>query len=588
MFLLLCALLCAVGVFVGMCVCGVRYGWSQAIPRAWRAVTTSIRELRGVSWRRVLALAWLAFHESLRRKVLVVFIVFLVLLLFVGWYLDPDAEDPARLYISFVMQSTNYLAIVVAVLLSCFSLPHDIRGRTIYTIVTKPVCQWEIVAGRVLGFAAIGGLLVGLMGLSSYLFVVRGLQHTHAIDPTQEPAAAGETEPGVVQGRTEFNLGHRHRFQVDGKSSRGVTDQQRGHYHEIEREADTGKVAQRTSPAIGALQARVPVYGQLHFLDRDGRPTDTGINVGKEWTYRGYIEGGSFGAGVWSFSDITRKRFKDQLPLEMTLRVFRTYKGQIEQGIRGTLVLRNPQPKDGPDAVLESIPIHFVAQEFSGQSMGVPVEMKGINRRGETVDIDIHDDLVHNGQLQVVIKCSEAEQYFGMAQADVYLRMADGHFGLNLAKGYLGIWFQMLLVMGFGVMFSTCLTGSIAMLGTVGTLVMGYFAQFITDLITGRAEGGGPVEAFWRLVTQQNLMVPLQEGASTTTVKIFDQVTLLLMKSVSFLLPNYGELSTTQFVAAGFDIPSQLVLQHGLVTLAYLLALSGAGFYILRSREIAA
>ena len=41
------------------------------------------------------------------------------------------------------------------------------------------------------------------------------------------------------------------------------------------------------------LVARVPVYGKLRFLDRDGQPAEKGINVGDEWTYRSFISGGS-------------------------------------------------------------------------------------------------------------------------------------------------------------------------------------------------------------------------------------------------------------------------------------------------------
>ena len=86
-------------------------------------------------------------------------------MLFAGWYLDPRSSDPARLYISFVLTATNYLILLLALFISTFSLPADIKSRTIYTIVTKPVRATEIVLGRMLGFIgalfAGGGLLVG-------------------------------------------------------------------------------------------------------------------------------------------------------------------------------------------------------------------------------------------------------------------------------------------------------------------------------------------------------------------------------------------------------------------------------------------
>ena len=56
-----------------------------------------------MSPRRVWALAWLAIKESIHRLVLVVFVVFLIVLLFAGWYLDQNSRNVMQLYLSFVM-----------------------------------------------------------------------------------------------------------------------------------------------------------------------------------------------------------------------------------------------------------------------------------------------------------------------------------------------------------------------------------------------------------------------------------------------------------------------------------------------------
>ena len=91
--------------------------------------------------------------------------------------------------------------------------------------------------------------------------------------------------------------------------------------------------------------ARVPVYGKLTFRDRTGQPTEKGINVGDEWTYRSFIEGGTLAAAVWTFEGITAERFPNGLPVEMTIEVFRTYKGNIEKGMLGSLAVRNPDDR---------------------------------------------------------------------------------------------------------------------------------------------------------------------------------------------------------------------------------------------------
>ncbi len=54
------------------------------------------------------------------------------------------------------------------------------------------------------------------------------------------------------------------------------------------------------------LTCRVPVFGQLYFLDSDGQPAATGINVGDTWMYRSHIGPGTqehelFGcSGMWT------------------------------------------------------------------------------------------------------------------------------------------------------------------------------------------------------------------------------------------------------------------------------------------------
>ena len=82
---------------------------------------------RGASGR----LARLAIQESIRRRVVVVFAVFILILLFAGWFLDPGSIDPARLYLDFVLTATSYLVLLLALFLSSLSLPADIKNHTI-------------------------------------------------------------------------------------------------------------------------------------------------------------------------------------------------------------------------------------------------------------------------------------------------------------------------------------------------------------------------------------------------------------------------------------------------------------------------
>src|SRR5579863_472477 len=190
-----------------------------------------LQDLAGTSVKRCLALAQLTFREAIRRKTLWVFAVFAVLFLFAGWFLSdvtPDADLQVKNYVSFVLRTISWLILPVALLLACWGLPEDIKARSLHTVVTKPVRRHEIVLGRILGYSAIGGLVLGGMGAVGYVWINRQLP-----DSTRSQ-----------------------------------------------------------------LTARVPIYGVIRFIDKDGNEKDqqgnvlqAGINVGDESMFRSFIEG---------------------------------------------------------------------------------------------------------------------------------------------------------------------------------------------------------------------------------------------------------------------------------------------------------
>ncbi len=578
----------------------LRNGPTEAWRRTLRVSLNGIREFRQMSLRRMMSMARLAVKESIRRNVLVVFALFAVILLFASWYLDVESDNPSRLYLSFVLKATNFMLILLAIFLSAFSLPNDIRNKTIYTIMTKPVRPWEIIFGRIVGFMGICSVLLAAMCLFSYVFVRRGLYHRHDIDAASIEKMADET-----RGRTARANFHRHDFELSADGV-GETDARMGHYHSVEidpQNAEKGTVG----PPKGALLARVPIQGELRFLDRSGQPSEKGINVGKEWFYRGYIEGGTLGAGIFRFRGITSREFPRGLPLEMTIRVFRTYQGEIERGILGSIMVRNPNPalwspQDtaassgiNADTAVESEEIPITATDFTPFKMTIP---RRINARmasdGTYREVDIFESLTHNGEIEIVVRCAERSQYYGLAATDLYIRAADRMFWFNFVKSFLTMWFQLLVVISFGVMFSTFLNGPVAMLATIGSIVMGYFSKTIVDVATGQLEGGGPGEAAMRLLTQANLTADLGSGLPIRIVQGIDSAILLVMRGCSYLMPNFrdyaehGGMNTVRFVASGFDIPMNLLGQHALTALAYTLVTACAAYYFLKTREIAA
>ena len=135
----------------------------------------------GTSPRRCWAVTQLTFREAVRRKTLLVFAVFAVLFLFAGWFLSDVTADPdlqVKNYVSFVLRTISWLILPVALLLSCWGLPEDIKARSLHTVVTKPVRRHEIVIGRILGYAGIGALILGVMSVVGWAWIKRQLPDT--------------------------------------------------------------------------------------------------------------------------------------------------------------------------------------------------------------------------------------------------------------------------------------------------------------------------------------------------------------------------------------------------------------------------
>ncbi|MCA9012283.1 MAG: hypothetical protein KDB01_21175 [Planctomycetaceae bacterium] len=257
-----------------------------------KGLLSYLEDVGSLSPRRILALTNLTLKEAIRRKALLVFAVFAVLLMFAGWFLtnsNERAELQVGIHIAFILQTISWLLLPVVFFLSCWALPEDIRIRSLHTVVTKPARRIEIVLGRIFGMWIVTFIVLVSMGIIGYVWIVRQLP----------PEAKNQ------------------------------------------------------------LTCRVPLFGYLHFLDREGQAAMNGMNVGDVWDFRSYIEGNSPGRGVFSFDGIDESSlvFGTQtaadgsgtvqvpgLMLECRFEAFRTVKGSessIIQGVQAQYTLSN-------------------------------------------------------------------------------------------------------------------------------------------------------------------------------------------------------------------------------------------------------
>ncbi|MBI2479436.1 MAG: hypothetical protein HYV60_12630 [Planctomycetia bacterium] len=102
------SILVAGGALIGFLVASARRGPVEGFYSVAKVVASSVGDLVNWSLSRTMAMATLAVQESIRRLVLIVFVVFVVILLFAGWYLDTQSDNPAKLYLSFVLTRNRF------------------------------------------------------------------------------------------------------------------------------------------------------------------------------------------------------------------------------------------------------------------------------------------------------------------------------------------------------------------------------------------------------------------------------------------------------------------------------------------------
>ena len=141
-----------------------------------RGISSYLRDILSMSPTRVLAIARLTLKEAIRRKTLMLFVIFAVLLMFGGWFLSSGnsrEELQTGVQIWFLLTAISWLVLPAVMFLACWSIPEDIRVRSLHTVVTKPIRRIEVVLGRIVGFGAVVTGVVLVMGIAGYIWIQR-------------------------------------------------------------------------------------------------------------------------------------------------------------------------------------------------------------------------------------------------------------------------------------------------------------------------------------------------------------------------------------------------------------------------------
>jgi hypothetical protein len=489
-----------------------------------------IRDISELSLRRIWAISSLTAREAVRRKALLVFVVFAILFMFGSWFL-PSTGEKADLaiqrHVVFVFTAISWLVLPVVLLLSCWGIPEDIRARSLHTVVTKPVRRVEVVIGRMLGFSLVATFIVGLMGCVGYVWIDRQIPQS----------------------------------------------------------------------AHGQMVCKVPYYGHLSFIDRQGEPATQGINVGDVWTFRSYIEGSTKATAIWDFNNISGAMLtpvvskggskSDYLRLQTSFESFRSHKGIMSSGLLCELTLVNPDK----NLRVPLPPFEVAEYRGDGNQTWVPRKVEYYDSESKQKrTVDLIDDLVgQGGRLKIEARCLNSEQYLGMARPDLFIRIADRDFAVGYFKALGGVWMEAILVVMIGVAVSCFVKGPVATLLTFSILVVGQgFRDLIEKIVRGEQLGGGPMESIYRMVTHMNQTVDLELSQSVTTViKKVDEGVGNGIWLIQQTFPNFSYYGMSAYVAKGFDVDFRAAILPAIaVTLAYVVPCVLVGYYSLKLREL--
>ena len=497
------------------------------------------------------SVARLSSTESVRRKISYFFLALMLVILFANWFVPHKPEDQVRNYVGIVDKVMTPLLILPAALLAAFAIPTDIKKQTIHTIVTKPVERFEIISGRIIGYSMLMTLMLFIMSTFSLFFVLRGIN----------PEARAES-----------------------------------------------------------LKARVPIYGELSFIDQRGRGKDKqyapgkSTNVGREWGYRGYIEGadpnkaGTLHYAVWDMRELPSDLDDRQsVRCEVTFDIYRTTKGREKKGVSASFFFETWQfTEENREAYRNELREGKVSEGELAKKYGYFEAREVVIADFHTIGVDVPVELFHNAQetgrppdqapLRVWVRCDSTSQFIGMARYDLFLREDDPSEGSslfafiwNFYKYTFGIWFRLVLFVSLCVAFSARLGGVLAFMSTALIYVLGGLREFLQEVASGKNIGGGPLESAHRLVTRQKVTVELKDTTVVSVIRAVDSFSRAIFQPIIHMLPDVSRYNYVDHVANGFNIGlvQQDLLPSFLMLVTYLLPWLLLGFYMLKTREIA-
>lgn len=128
-------------------------------------------EIRGAGGR-IVAIARTTIAEGVRTKAASGFALLVLLSVPVFWCIaegDGTIKGQVQMFMTYSLGFAGFVLSLLTIFFSCRSLSNEIATRQIYGIVSKPVPRWQILIGKWVGVMSLNVVLLGLVGLGTYV-----------------------------------------------------------------------------------------------------------------------------------------------------------------------------------------------------------------------------------------------------------------------------------------------------------------------------------------------------------------------------------------------------------------------------------
>ena len=472
---------------------------------------------------RVWAISLLTIRESVRKRALLVFVVFAILFMFAGWFItdvNADQRLQVRVYVSFVLKAISWLILPVVLLLSCWGLPDDIKARSLHTVVTKPVHRLEVVLGRIFGYFCVGMFVLLIMSGVGYVWMIRQIRS----DIRDKMVARVP-----VYGSISF------RDRLGKKAESGV---------------NTGDTWMFRSYIEGGTKARAIWDFQDKSLStpQDSLKLESNFNVFR-------IKKGNIDRGILAQLVAVNEAKNLRAPLVMI-----------------TKDEKNPDTKFEVREFRDNI--HLVQRKLKDQN-GVERDLYADFVEDGHLQIEV---LCLTGQQ--FLGMARPDLFIRLPDHSFFGSYAKGVLGIAIMMfmvTVLGVVSSCFLKGPVATLF----TFFVLLIGRVGR----GFIDNITTSASYR--GGLIFESIYRIGTHLNPEVEMKQTVGTNIMQGVDSLLMAILWVIRFVFPDFSNFNMVDYVANGYDVPwRDSILPCICLMFAYVIPWILVGQYSLKYREL--